>query len=264
MGEGEFALTYTVQLNWDTEAGVWVATSEDIPGLALESGSFDALIERVRFAAQELLALNGTEKDILWGKGGSNMPSNLAYQEEKRMELIGGKLVAMSPRPTFQHNRIAENIDFIFRTYLKGKRCVPFGDGYDLFLTDTDHYVPDFMVVCDREKIKPDGVHGAPDLVVEVLSPSTSAYDKGHKKRVYEACGVPEYWIVSPEARSVDVYRLKEGRYELEGSYTVYPDYILQHMTEEEQAAIPKSFKCHLYDDLTVSLSDIFDELLDL
>lgn len=52
-------MSYTVHLNWDPDAAVWVATSEDIPGLVLESGSFDALVERVRFAAPELLALNG-------------------------------------------------------------------------------------------------------------------------------------------------------------------------------------------------------------
>lgn len=56
---------YTVQLIWDEEAAVWIATSNDISGLVLESGSFDALIERVRFAVPELLALNGTEKKSL-------------------------------------------------------------------------------------------------------------------------------------------------------------------------------------------------------
>lgn len=54
-------MEYTVNFTWDTEAGVWIATSEDIPGLVLESGSFDALVERVRFAAPELIELNGQE-----------------------------------------------------------------------------------------------------------------------------------------------------------------------------------------------------------
>ena len=188
------------------------------------------------------------------------MNGNLAFQEERREELISGKVVAMSPAAT-NHNRISENIYFLFRQYLKGKTCVPFGDGEKVFLTETEHYVPDFQIVCDRDKIKPDGVHGSPDLVVEVLSPSTGGYDKGHKKRVYEKCGVPEYWIVSPEARSVDVYLLKEGRYELEASYTVCPDYMLAHMTDDEKAALATEFKCHLYDDLVIRLDDIFDDL---
>jgi hypothetical protein len=58
-------IEYLVNLSWDNEAGVWIATSDDIPGLVLESGSFDALMERVRFAAPELLALNGTVGETL-------------------------------------------------------------------------------------------------------------------------------------------------------------------------------------------------------
>ncbi len=57
-------MNYLVELLWDAEAAVWVATSEDVPGLTLESGSFDALVERVRIAVPELLALNGTKGDI--------------------------------------------------------------------------------------------------------------------------------------------------------------------------------------------------------
>lgn len=190
----------------------------------------------------------------------SLMGENLAYQEVFREELIGGRLVAMSPAAT-NHNRIAGNIFLLFANFLKGKKCVPFGDGEKVFLTDTDHYVPDFMVVCDRDKIKPDGVHGAPDLVVEILSPSTGWNDKGPKKRVYEACGVPEYWIVSPEAKSIDVYRLEDGRFQLDRSYAVYPDYLMSLLTEKEKAEMVTEFKCHLYDDLAIRLDDIFCDL---
>ena len=114
------------------------------------------------------------------------MNTNLADQDCPAQELIGGKIVAMSPTAT-SHNRIAENIHFMFRTYLKGKRCVPLGNGYDLYLTDQDRFIPDFMVVCDRDKIKADGVYGAPDLVVEVLSTGTARNDKWHKKN--RLCG---------------------------------------------------------------------------
>lgn len=188
------------------------------------------------------------------------MNNNLAYLREGREELINGKIVAMSPAAT-NHNRVAGNIHGIFWSYLRGKPCIPFGDGEKVFLTETDHFVPDFMVVCDRDKIKADGVHGAPDLVVEILSPSTGMHDKGRKKRVYERCGVSEYWIVSPEARSVDVYLLEEGRFELRGSYSVYPDYMLIHMTEEEKAEMVTEFYCHLYDDLPIRLDDIFSDM---
>lgn len=188
------------------------------------------------------------------------MNENLAYQQERREELIGGKIVMMSPAST-KHNCISGNIYYIFRHYLKGKKCIPFGDGEKVFLTSTDHYVPDFMIVCDRDKIKPDGVYGAPDLVVEILSPSTGTFDKVQKKSVYEKCGVPEYWIVSPEAKSIDVYLLKDGRLELEHFYSLYEDWMLKQMTEDERAAIVTEFKCHLYDDLTIRLDDVFCDL---
>ncbi len=189
------------------------------------------------------------------------MSSNLAYQEEFWEELINGRVVAMSPRPVPYHNRIAENIDFIFRVYLKGKQCVPLGDGYDLFLTAKDHFIPDFMIICDRSKIKRNGVFGAPDLVVEVLSPSTAMRDRGYKKSAYEACGAAEYWIVDPENKSVEVYLLQDGKYVLDNLYILYPDYMLEKMTDEEKSALATKFKCHLYDDLIIDLNEIFETL---
>ena len=171
------------------------------------------------------------------------MNTNLACPDEEfqRSELVGGKLVAMSPRPTFNHNRVAENIDFIFRTYLKGKKCTPFGDGYDLFLTDEDHFIPDFMVVCDRDKIKEKGVYGAPDLVVEVLSTGTARNDKWHKKNVYAASGVPEYWIVSPGDRFVEVYRIRDGGYALDNLYTHCSREEWEDLSPGERAAVVSS-----------------------
>lgn len=110
------------------------------------------------------------------------MRDNLAYQEERREELIGGKTVMMAPAST-NHTFTAGNIYSIFWNYLKGKQCTPIADGSTVYLTDSDHFVPDFMVVCDPSKIKNNGIHGAPDLVVEVLSPSTMRNDKTHKKQ---------------------------------------------------------------------------------
>ena len=103
------------------------------------------------------------------------METNLAYQEEFREELINGEIVAMSPAAS-NHNRIAGDIYGIFWNYLKGKKCEPFGDSEAVYLTETDHFIPDFMIVCDSDKIKSNGVHGAPDLVVEVLSPGTAKW----------------------------------------------------------------------------------------
>ena len=189
------------------------------------------------------------------------MNSNLAYQEEWREELIGGEVVAMSPSPGWNHVSIADNLYTAFSTHLRGKKCRAISDGFDLHLTENDVFIPDMMVVCDRSKIKSDGVHGAPDLVVEVLSPSTAKDDRTRKKEVYEACGVPEYWLVSPTDKSIEVYLLESGKYILHDVYTVRPDWVLAQMTDEERSAVVTEFKCHLYDDLLIRLDDIFGDL---
>ena len=189
------------------------------------------------------------------------MNSNLAYQDELRGELINGEVVAMSSSPTFNHNRVASRIYRAFENYLEGKRCTAIADGTDLYLTQEDRFIPD-MVVCDRDKIRRDGVHGAPDLVVEVLSPSTARNDRMHKKAVYEASGVREYWLVDPENRTIEQHFLRDGRLELNTVYTSYPESELERMTEKERAEVETHFKCSLYDDFAIALDDIFSGLL--
>ena len=186
------------------------------------------------------------------------MDTNLAYKEEPREEIIGGEFVMMSA-PTINHTFVAGNIYNIFFNYLYGKRCTPIMDSGGLFLEeDTEQYQPDMMVVCDPDKIRPDGVHGAPDLVVEVLSPSTGRYDRGHKMDVYEKHGVREYWIVSPEGRTLEQYVLENGRFVLRDMYAVYPEFMLKRMKPEEKAAIATEFKCTLFDDLSIPLERVF------
>ena len=177
--------------------------------------------------------------------------------QEWREELIGGKLVAMGT-PSTNHSTVVLNLSRILGNYLHGKPCTPFGDNTKVFLSETDRFIPDTMIVCDPEKIKPDGIHGAPDLVVEVLSPTTARYDRREKKNAYERCGVREYWIISPEEKSVERYILKDGRYDLEGAYSVVPQWMLENMPTEERAGIETEFPCGLYDDFTVRLEDVF------
>lgn len=185
------------------------------------------------------------------------MSGNLAYQEERREELIGGNVVMMSPATT-NHNRIARNIFGIFWSYLKGRKCEPFGDGEAVYLTEKDHFIPDFMVVCDPDKVKWDGVHGAPDLVVEVLSPGTARNDKTYKKDVYAKCGVREYWIVSPGDRSVEVYHTDGESFVFHDIYTLRSKQEVEKLSEEERSALITHFKCSLFNDLDISLEDIF------
>ena len=185
------------------------------------------------------------------------MNNNLAYREELREELIGGCIVLMAPA-ALNHVLISGNIYGIFNHYLRGKRCTPIADGAMLFLTDTDHFSPDFMVVCDVEKLRPNGVHGAPDLVVEILSPSTAVRDRTYKKSVYARCGVREYWIVSPGDKSVEQYLLHDGAYVLHNIYTLDPDGPRSQRAEVPEAGTATVFQCSLFDDLTISLEDIF------
>ena len=191
------------------------------------------------------------------------MNGNLAceYEENWREELISGKIVAMAPA-SINHNRVKLNIGVLFSNYLRGKTCEVLPDGAAVYLTSTDYYYPDVMVVCDPDKIKPDGVHGAPDLVVEVLSPGTARYDRGRKKKVYEKSGVKEYWLVDPAGKSIEQYIMVDGCFELNNVYYAeFPDWMLVRMSEAERARAVTEFKCSLYDDLIISLEDIFDRV---
>ena len=190
------------------------------------------------------------------------MPNPIVYQDDfeqkRRREIIDGVITMMSPRPSVNHNRICLNIAVLFSNYLRGKPCVPFSDGVDLFLDEKNRFMPDFMAVCDPEKVHPDGVHGAPDLVVEVLSPSTAKSDKTIKKEVYAKCGVKEYWLADPSGKSLEVYRAKGTEFVLHDLYALHEDWELAQMTEEERAAVPTKFQCSLFQDLYILIADIF------
>ena len=188
------------------------------------------------------------------------MNTNLAYQIEPKEEIIDGKVVMMAPSRS-NHNRVTGNLSTIFMPFLRGKTCEYFPDGEGLFLSESEQYIPDGMVVCDPDKVQDDGIHGAPDLVIEVLSHSTAKFDKGHKKDVYEAAGVREYWIVDPANKLIEQYLLQGGKYILHDLYAVYPDTELMRMKPEERAAVVTEFKCSLYDDLIIRLEDVFDRV---
>lgn len=190
------------------------------------------------------------------------MNTNLAYQEEYiSTELINGQVVLMSPSPAINHNRVKGNIYNLFKNHLRGRSCEAFTDSTDVYLTEKDCFIPDVMIVCDADKIKKDGVHGAPDLVVEVLSPSTMKRDRTYKKEVYAKCGVKEYWLVDTNNKTVEQYLLQDGQLVLHEIYTVFPDFMLEKMSEEERAGLITEFKCSLYDDLLIKLEDVFERV---
>jgi Uma2 family endonuclease len=143
-------------------------------------------------------------------------------------QLIEGELY-MSPSPNWFHQKILGNIVRMLFRYLDEK---PIGElsfaPLDTFLTDLNVYQPDILFVSNnrRSVLKEDGVDGAPDFVVEILSPRTAKYDRGAKRDIYGRTGVQELWIVDPELKSVQVFRFAEsadapaGTYGLEQKFT--------------------------------------------
>jgi Uma2 family endonuclease len=145
----------------------------------------------------------------------------LTWPEPPRHELIDGLAYAMAPSPSLEHREVAGEIYRQLANRLSGKPCRPFIAPLDVRLPragEADEAVdtvvqPDVIVVCDPGKLDRRGVRGAPDLVVEVLSPGTASHDHVRKRRVYERAGVAEYWLVHPADRMITVYRWRDGEY---------------------------------------------------
>lgn len=184
----------------------------------------------------------------------------LSNQDEHTIiEKISGKEVLMSPRPAMKHLEITARIHHLFDRFLAGKRCKTYIEA-EVHLDEDNIFVPDVLIICDKNKIKANWIDGAPDLVVEVLSASTAARDKGIKKTAYEKAGVKEYWIVDPGSESIDVYHLQDGRLEFADTYIIYPEWEWKSMTEEQRAAARLSVKVSLYDDLIVDVREVFED----
>ena len=150
----------------------------------------------------------------------------LAWDENERTEIIDGEVFLMSPPPSSTHQRIAAALTVQLYAYLKGKRCevFPAPFGVRLFERDGDSpedvdtmVEPDLSVICDRSKIDEHGCKGAPDMVIEILSPSTRRHDRLTKFNLYQRAGVREYWIVDPVNQDVQSFVLEDGRYSVKG-----------------------------------------------
>ena len=185
---------------------------------------------------------------------------NLAYKEENNdYEVIDGVIYMMS-RPNTDHMTVEGNIVTVFKNYLKGKKCRPFNE-VDVFLSEKDNFVPDVMIVCNPDIIEKKGIYGVPDLIVEISSPSTARRDRMEKFFKYEKYGVKEYWLVFPEEKRVEVYLLKEGKFELDDVYSIFEDYEWDKLTDEQKAEVKHEIKISLYDDFYVKLDDIFEDI---
>ena len=184
---------------------------------------------------------------------------SLQYSDAK-VEVIDGIEIMMSPPAYSNHNRVKENVFHLFRNYLKGNICIPFGEGQKVVLPSQnkgDYLIPDFFVLCDRSKYRKDGVHGSPDLVVEVLSPKTAKMDRGKKKDLYQANGVKEYWIIEPDNKIIEIYLLNDGVYDLIEVYSVPdPD------CEEPDTDMVTSFPVNLFPGMIIKLDDVFEYVI--
>ena len=194
---------------------------------------------------------------------------NLAYIDDRNIkiktELIDGKIFMMSPRPRVEHATVCTNIASEFRSYLKGKTCRAFCDGVDVFLDENNRFVPDTMIVCNPDIIKHDGIHGAPDLVVEVLSKTTAKNDRSKKKYTYAKYGVKEYWIVDVSSKSVEVYYNQDSWFILDNIYYYLTDEEIAENNNMSDNDIDKIkeytdfIKVSICDNLIVKLKDIFE-----
>lgn len=137
----------------------------------------------------------------------------LTWDGDVRYELIDGVPYMMAPAPGTGHQRISRKVLVQLDAYLRGKTCEVFHAPFDVRLADDTVVQPDISVICDPNKLDDRGCKGAPDMVVEILSPSTQRMDSIKKLGVYRDAGVREYWIVSQENRSVSVYLLRDGEY---------------------------------------------------
>ena len=175
----------------------------------------------------------------------------LAWDEQDRIELVYGDPVMMAP-PTRAHQKAVMELSAQLHAYLKGKKCevYPAPFAVRLFEQDGDRpedvdtmVEPDITVVCDPSKLDDTGCKGAPDLVMEILSPSTTRHDRFTKFNLYQRAGVREYWIVDPADKSVQAFVLEDGRY-----------------TAKDFGAAGDTVWVNVLDDCTIDLSQVFPE----
>lgn len=175
----------------------------------------------------------------------------LNWDDDERYELIDGEPYMMSP-PLRIHQKVSGELFAQLHSYLDGKQCevyhAPFG--VRLFEEEGDRpedvttvVEPDLVVVCDPNKLDDRGCKGAPDLIIEILSPTTRRHDRVIKQALYQRAGVKEYWIVNPEDKTVQVLTQQEG-------------YLLPH----EDYGREDMAKVNVLEDCSIELRKVFSE----
>jgi Uma2 family endonuclease len=175
----------------------------------------------------------------------------LKWTFDERLEIIKGKIFPMSA-PARIHQRISMKLTYEIQKYLEGKKCEAYSAPFDVRLTPLKrnksnkvHTIvqPDICVICDLDKLDDKGCVGAPDLMIEILSPGNTRKEMKEKYEVYEENGVKEYWLVEPQDKCVFVYVLNDV-----GKYIG-----LQPVTDED------ILTSTVFPDLQIDLSRVFD-----
>lgn len=165
-----------------------------------------------------------------------NLPENV------RAELIDGQFYDMAA-PSRIHQEILSSLHLEIGNYLRSKKgsCKVYPAPFSVKLFDNRKTVvePDISVICDPNKLTDQGCTGAPDWIIEIVSPSTSSHDYVRKLNLYMDAGVREYWIVDPVQRHIVVYYLEKTQFKM----TTY--------------TFQDKVKVNLYDDLWISLQEL-------
>ncbi|MCT1905064.1 Uma2 family endonuclease [Oceanobacillus sojae] len=152
----------------------------------------------------------------------------LTWNEGERLELIDGDIFNMSPAPSRRHQQVLRELSTAFSIFLREKECEIFFAPFDVrLLVDnkldneiTNVVQPDLSIVCDQEKLDDKGCNGSPDMIIEILSPSSVKLDRWIKYQLYEEAKIKEYWLVDPVNESVEIYLLTGEQYKFQGVFT--------------------------------------------
>lgn len=167
----------------------------------------------------------------------------LLMEEDKRYEIIDGRRY-MVPAPTAYHQWISARLEEALRTFVEARGLgLVFDAPCDVVLSPTDIVQPDILFIAKGRRgiITERNIWGVPDLLVEILSPTAAGKDRDLKRKLYASHGVREFWIVSPEAQTVEVLKLAEGAYRRAGLY-----------------ARDEEFRSPSFPELTIALEDVY------
>lgn len=164
-----------------------------------------------------------------------------ALPDGQRAELIDGRIYAMAP-PNFLHQKILMELSSMIHQYIKdhGGNCEVVPAPFAVFLNKDDrNYVePDISVICDKSKLDEKGCQGAPDWIIEIISPSTQQVDYGIKLFKYRTAGVREYWIVNPKTHTVNIFDFEREK-------------------NSSQYSFGENIPVCIYEDLSINIADL-------